>query len=111
MADRPIGVTILCILSWIGAIVLIAFGAIAAIAGAGGGWGWLMLSGVAMLILGIVLFLITFGLWQLKKWAWWIAIILFIISIVFGVVGAAYFGVIIPVICLIYLIIVREHFR
>ncbi|MFX1519636.1 MAG: hypothetical protein ACFFCD_06930 [Promethearchaeota archaeon] len=111
MADRPIGVTIICILQWIGAIVLIALGALAAIAGLAGGYGWAFIAGAIMLILGIIMFFITFGLWQLKKWAWWITIILNVISIIFSAAGGAFFGVIIPLIVLIYLIIVREHFR
>jgi len=116
MADRPLGVTIICILSWIGAIALIAIGALAVI----GGFflPLLFIVGAVFLIIGIVMFLVTFALWQLKMWAWWLIVILNIISIVSGIgsaVATADFspiiGIILPVIIVIYLWTVRDHFK
>ncbi len=117
MADRPLGVTIICILSWIGAIALIALGALMVL----GGLLFapvLAVVGAVFLIIGIVSFLVTFALWNLKMWAWWIIVILNIISIVSGIGSAVAYadfspimGIIIPVIIVIYLWTVKEHFR
>ena len=78
---------------------------------------WVVLS-LTILIIGILLFFVTFGLWQLKMWAWWLVIILNVIQIVLGI-GSAVFqgsagpiiGIIIPVIIVIYLWTVKDHFR
>jgi hypothetical protein len=116
MTDRPIGVTIICILSWIGAIALIAIGALFVLGGLF--IPLLAVIGAVFLVIGIVSFLVTFALWNLKMWAWWIIVILNVISIVSGIGSAvAYadfspiFGIIIPVIIVIYLWTVRDHFR
>ncbi len=118
MVDRPLGVTILCILSWIGAIILIGLGAIGAIASIAIGSGLGLVLSLTILIIGILLFFVTFALWQLKMWAWWIVIILNVIQIVLGVGSAVsqgsaapIIGVIIPIIIVIYLGTVRDHFR
>jgi hypothetical protein len=116
MVDRPLGVTIICILSWIGAIALIAIGALFVLGGLF--IPLLAVIGAVFLVIGIVSFLVTFALWNLKMWAWWIIVILNVISIVSGIGSAvAYgdfspiFGIIIPVIIVIYLWTVRDHFR
>jgi len=116
MTDRPLGVTIICILSWIGAIALIAIGALMVLGGLF--IPLLAVVGAVFLVIGIVMFLVTFALWNLKMWAWWLIVILNIISIVSGIGSAvAYgdfspiFGIIIPVIIVIYLWTVRDHFR
>ena len=116
MVDRPLGVTIICILSWIGAIALIAIGALMVLGGLF--IPLLAVVGAVFLVIGIVSFLVTFALWNLKMWAWWIIVILNVISIVSGIGSAvAYgdfspiFGIIIPVIIVIYLWTVRDHFR
>ncbi len=116
MVDRPLGVTIICILSWIGAIALIAIGALFVL----GGliiFPLLAVIGAVFLIIGIVSFLVTFALWNLKMWAWWLIVILNVLSIVSGIGSAvAYgdfspiYGIIIPVIIVIYLFTVRDHF-
>ena len=118
MVDRPLGVTIICILSWIGAIILIGLGAIGAIASLAIGSGLGLVLSVSILVIGILLFFVTFALWQLKMWAWWLVIILNIIQIVLGIGSAVsqgsagpIIGIIIPVIIVIYLWTVREHFR
>jgi len=116
MTDRPLGVTIICILSWIGAIALIAIGALMVLGGLF--IPLLAVVGAVFLVIGIVMFLVTFALWNLKMWAWWLIVILNVISIVSGIGSAvAYgdfspiFGIIIPVIIVIYLWTVRDHFR
>ena len=78
MVDRPLGVTILCILNFIGAIALIAIGAIAVFFGII--WVGFAIFGAVILVIGIILFFVTFALWNLKMWAWWLTIILNVIS-------------------------------
>lgn len=116
MTDRPLGVTIICILSWIGAIALIAIGALMVLGGLF--IPLLAVVGAVFLVIGIVSFLVTFALWNLKMWAWWLIVILNVISIVSGIGSAVVygdfspiFGIIIPVIIVIYLWTVRDHFR
>jgi hypothetical protein len=116
MADRPLGVTIICILNWIGAIALIAIGALFVLGGLF--IPLLAVIGAVFLVIGIVSFLVTFALWNLKMWAWWLVVILNVISIVSGIGSAVgygdfspIFGIILPVIIVIYLITVRDHFR
>lgn len=118
MADRPLGVTILCILSWIGALILIGLGAIGAIAALALAIPLAVILAAIILIIGILLFFVTFALWQLKMWAWWLVIILNVIQIVLGVGSAVsqgsagpIIGIIIPIIIVIYLWTVKEHFR
>ena len=118
MVDRPLGVTILCILSWIGAIILIGLGAVGAIASIAIGSGLGLVLSLTILIIGILLFFVTFALWQLKMWAWWLVIILNVIQIVLGIGSAVsqgsagpIIGIIIPVIIVIYLWTVKDHFR
>jgi hypothetical protein len=118
MADRPLGVSILCILSWIGSIILIGLGSIGAIAAIAIGAPLGLLLSLSILIIGILLFFVTFGLWQLKSWAFWIVMILNIIQIVLAI-GTAVIqgtagpivGIIVPIIIVIYLGTVRDHFR
>jgi hypothetical protein len=117
MVDRPLGVAVICILQFIGAIILIALGAVVGIVGVTlipgwPGYGALAATlGLGVLVLGIVMFIVTFGLWQLKAWALWLTIILNIISIILSILGGALPGIIIPLIVLIYLLVVRDHFR
>jgi len=118
MVDRPLGVTILCILSWIGSIILIGLGAVGAIAALALAIPLAVVLALTILIIGILLFFVTFALWQLKMWAWWLVIILNVIQIVLGIGSAVsqgsagpIIGIIIPVIIVIYLWTVREHFR
>ncbi|MGY5876167.1 MAG: hypothetical protein RTU30_10500 [Candidatus Thorarchaeota archaeon] len=79
---RPLGVTILAILQLLGAIVLLAVGVLAFIAGA------LLLPIIGMLlalfplIFGIIGLILFYGLWNLKSWAWMWTIIVNILQII-----------------------------
>jgi uncharacterized membrane protein (DUF2068 family) len=117
MADRPLGVTIICILQFIGAIILIILGALLVLGGLFLG-PLLAVVGAVFLVLGLISFFVTFGLWKLKSWAFWITIIINIIEIVTGIGSAVAAGdyspilsIIIPLIVVIYLFTVRDHFR
>ncbi|MCS7145881.1 MAG: hypothetical protein RMJ28_05020 [Nitrososphaerota archaeon] len=97
---RPVGITILAVLEIIGGIigllgaaVFLAFGALAGVV-AGEGLGPLgglfaALGGIVgglLLVLALVSFLLAYGFWTGKGWAWILGIIFSIIGIVVGVV-------------------------
>ena len=108
---RPIGVTIIAILTIIGGIGFLASGIAAVVAapflsdmeGLSAG------IGAALIALGIAYFVMAYGLWKGKGWAWTITIILSFIGIALGfasiVVGniGAIFHLIINIIVVYYL--------
>jgi len=115
--SRPIGVTILAILTiLIGILIVVAgivlvIGLIALV-----GIGFPPVFGIAGTVLGGILLLfgllwigVGLGLLHLRSWAWWLAIIVMILSII-GSIGTVV-GAIIPGLILIYLILVRHHFH
>ena len=117
MAERPLGVTIICILQFIGAIGGIVIGALAVLLGLAIASGLLLALGAVILVIGIIAFFVTFGLWKLKSWAFWLTIIINIVSILSSISTAlsgypsAIGGLIIPLIVMIYLFTVKDHFR
>lgn len=99
--NRPVGVTILAILDFIGAAFCL-LGGIGMILGGGfvasmlsqqgqGGAGILAglgaAAGVLIIIIGGVSALVGFGLWKLKGWARIVSIVLFAISAVMQLIG------------------------
>jgi uncharacterized membrane protein (DUF2068 family) len=120
---RPIGVTIIAILLGIQAIVQIIFGilifvsttALAPITGLFVGW--------IPLAVGILLFVLAYGLWTLKPWAYWVMLVLEGLNIllnlfnlsqpnhsIFGILS----GGLLSIIIVIYMLVdrnVREAFR
>ncbi|GBC71745.1 hypothetical protein HRbin02_01533 [Candidatus Calditenuaceae archaeon HR02] len=123
---RPTGVTVLAILEIIGAILSLlaamAFFALGALAGAGselGVMGGLFAAfGVAfgglLLILALIGFVIAYGFWTGKGWAWILGIIFSIIGIIIGLVSiignpTSIIGIIINGLILYYL--TRPHVK
>ena len=101
--ERPLGVTILAILQILGGLLMLVAGALASLAGI-----FIILFvavGVAMLILGLLGVVVGFGLWGLKSWAWTWAMIVNILSIIFGLFnfGANFVSIVISLIIVIYL--------
>src|SRR5918995_3593700 len=76
---RPLGVTIIAILTAIGGIVFLASGAVLLIVGIG----------IILLALGIAYLVMAYGLWIGKRWAWTITLILSAIGIVVAIVSFA----------------------
>lgn len=115
--SRPIGVAILAILVvLVGVIFLLGAIGVFALAGFAAFRGLPTFFGLAGAILGAVflIFALLFigvglGLWHLRSWAWWLAVIVMVLSIIGSFASPA--TVVIPLILLIYLILVRQHFH
>ena len=65
--------------------------------------------GLVLLIFALVWIGVGHGLWHLRSWAWWLAVIVMMLSIIASLASPATF--VIPLIILIYLVLVRQHFR
>lgn len=98
---RPMGITILAVLETIGALVLLALGAMVILLGAAVlvaiGLGEVSL-GVALseivvfvggfiLLLGVIELAIAWGLWKGQGWAWTVALIVAVLGIIGGVIA------------------------
>ncbi len=100
MAERPLGITILSILGFlggfleiIGGIMLLALGAfmvpfIESLGFLGSIAGILLLT-IILVIIGIVQFVASYGLWKMQKWGYYIEMIMFSIGIVFAIISLA----------------------
>jgi len=113
---RPIGVAILAVLVTLGGVVLLilAIGilALSGLVGLGGlpTFGMVgALAGGIVLIFALIWIGVGLGLWRLRSWAWWLAIIVMVLSIVSSLATPA--TAVIPALILVYLILVRDHFR
>jgi hypothetical protein len=103
--QRPIGVTIIALLAILGGLAFIvsALGTLILIPLIG------ILIGSGLFILGLAYFLMAYGLWNGKSWAWTLTLILSGIGIILGigsmVIGniGAIFHIIISAIIIYYL--------
>jgi len=122
MAERPLGVTIICILGFLGAIGTIlggiaalgfgmVWGATAAGTEMAGFEGLFAILGGAFLIIGIALLISLIWLWQMKKIGWTIVMILEIIGIILALVQMQIINLIIPVIIVAYLWMKKDLFK
>ena len=114
--SRPIGVSILAILVVLGGVLFFLAGIAVLLFSAAfalGGFGVFGLAGSvlggALLMLGIIWLAVGLGLWNLRSWAWWLAVIVMVLTIVGGISAPA--TIVIPAIILIYLLVVRNHFH
>jgi uncharacterized membrane protein (DUF2068 family) len=97
MSQRPTGITILAVLAVIGGLISLFFGGFVAFLGphvgvemteqtgdaAGSAYGGLMtLMGVGFLAHGLLQFVTAYGLFTLKRWAWLLAVIMQLVSLV-----------------------------
>jgi len=88
---RPSGVTILAVLYWLSAIIAI-LGGLAYVAGIAlllplGFLAILWVLGVALIVIGVLDILIGWGLWNLKRWARTVAIVLAVIGLISFPIG------------------------
>jgi hypothetical protein len=118
VSSRPTGITILAalaaiggVLDLLGGLLLFGLGGVVATA-AGAGIGALaVVSGLALIVVGVLYLGLSYGFWMLKPWAWIVGAALAIVSIVVSVVGfigggsitSLIISIIIPAIILYYL--------
>ena len=122
--SRPLGVTIICILGFIGAILgIVGVAGFFLLAGLLGTMLAMeipvlgaMLAGLMEIVMGafaviqVVLLLGLIWLWQMKKKGWTIVVIFEIIGIVFALLSGMVIGAIIPVIIVLYLFTKKNLF-
>tara|TARA_Y100000310_G_C20657382_1_gene802705 strand:+ start:889 stop:1272 length:384 start_codon:yes stop_codon:yes gene_type:complete len=91
MAKTPTGVKILSVLYYLGAAVMAIFGIMALLKKDTASFilnvdisGILTLAGVIFIGLAVLYFFIARDLWNLKKWAWWIVLVLSSIGAIIG---------------------------
>ncbi len=84
--SRPGGVTVLAILDFLGGILaffvglfVVALGGSGLLAQFGYGFasGFVVVAGVAVIIIGLLGLLLGYGMWTGKEWAWLLAVILY----------------------------------
>jgi len=110
-------VTILAVLTILGGVLLLLLGIVVVafsslLVGVGLPLGFGLTGsvlGAIVLIFGITWIAVGSGLLNLRPWAWWLAIIVMVLSIV-GSIGSP-ISALIPGLILVYLILVRHHFR
>ena len=114
--SRPIGVSILAILVVLGGVLFLLSGIAILLFSAAFALGGLGIFGLAgsilggiVLIFGIIWIAVGLGLWNLRGWAWWLAVIVMVLTILGGISAPAV--IVVPLIILIYLVLVRNHFR
>ncbi|MCJ2520275.1 MAG: hypothetical protein LN412_04915 [Candidatus Thermoplasmatota archaeon] len=122
---RPVGVTILAVLVFIAAILLLTGGITVLlvsdlVAEVAEEWTTLVqVAGAVAVLMGILFLIGGVGLIRLTLWGWWLAIIASLISVASNisqvVVNPANWwgpipGLVIALIILVYLFVVREHF-
>jgi uncharacterized membrane protein HdeD (DUF308 family) len=77
--QRPLGVALIAILTIIGGIIFLASGLVLLIIGIG----------IILLALGIAYLIMAYGLWKGRGWAWTITLILSAIGIIVAIVSIA----------------------
>src|ERR1700694_2316503 len=85
--SRPLGVTIISILLGINGILLIIVGLTAVLAGGVTGAGFIFFVGWIPLIFGILSLILAWGLWNLRPWAYWTAVVLEALSVITDIFG------------------------
>ncbi|GHO89261.1 DUF2127 domain-containing protein [Dictyobacter formicarum] len=74
---RPLGVTIIAVLEAIGGVFEILGGILLLNVSAA--------AAIIAIIMGIIALVLAWGLWTLKPWAFWVAVVLEAISLVYGI--------------------------
>jgi len=115
--SRPIGVTLLAVLTILLGVLIVLLGLLFIVAplilvGVGLPLAFGLAAGVIgaiVLVFGLIWIGVGVGLLHLRGWAWWFAVIVMVLSIVGSF--ASPITAVIPALILIYLIVVRHHFR
>ncbi len=122
--SRPIGVAILAILVILAGVILVLISLVALLAGvailATTGITLILVIAAVAFILSLILLLAGLGLWHLRPWAWWLAMIVIVLGIANAIAGMQLsrstelrdlVPLALPVLILLYLFAVRHHFR
>jgi len=121
--SRPIGVAILAILTilfgiigLVGGLLVLLGGALLATIAPEFGSLFLIIGGLLALF-SLLAIVSGVGLWRLRPWAWWLTVIVGVLSIVFNIgsfavfpLGGFPYGIVLWLIILIYLFVVRKSF-
>lgn len=103
---RPLGITILCLLGFLG--VFFSFFEILGVAGRGGPFAVVGLVGLALVVgKGVVLV----GLWSLQEWGYKWGIRLYALAAVLDLVTLSILSLIIDVLIIAYIASKADHFR
>ena len=116
---RPLGISIIAILLFIQAVLGILFGIIVLVGSVFVNFWAALLVGWIPLAIGVLAFLLAWGLWTLKPWAYWGTLVVEIVNILihfFGFLGlprthsalAVISGGIVSIIIVIYLLADRN---
>ncbi len=119
ISERPLGVTIISILGFIGAgllvlagIAMLGFGgmmgSLGMMGGLLGGVGAMM--GIVLLASGILLFAVYYGLWNMKRWAWIVTMVLEGLGLLSGLASMS-ISLVVPAIILWYLWTKKDLFK
>ena len=114
-SERPFGVSLIAlVVMLVGAVTVVLgllgmlFGFATGIMDASRGAGIAFLAGVAGVVLGAVYLIAGFGLWNLRAWAWWLAVLAGVVGIVLAF-GSPLWMVTWALVAA-YLFVVRVHF-
>ncbi len=119
---RPFGITILSVIGFISAFIMLSFGAILLIVGAGAanipydGTGMSIIgtlgaaAGIIVLVGGLIQGIISFGLWKMQKWAWYAAIGTYALSIIASLTQMEFVPAVIGGLMVYYLYSVQKKF-
>ena len=118
---RPLGVSILAILTMLFGVLTIVVGlGLLALAALGSAFipaglpgfisGLLAVFGAVLILFGLIAIAAGIGLWRLRSWAWWLTIIVSVLSIISGALTLSFVTVGLWLLILIYLFVVRQHF-
>lgn len=116
-SKRPTGVSIICILGFIGAILQIIGGitmaAFSDMVASAIAWdpSSMMALGVITLIIGIITFIGVYWLWKMLKKGWTIVMVLEILGLIIGIATMNIISIVIALIILIYLWMKRALFK
>jgi len=117
---RPTGIAILAILGFIGGILALLGGALfIAVAGSGiltsygvGMFsGFVSILGGVIIVLGLFTLFVSWGMWSGKSWAWYLAVVLYAIGLIGGLVILVAGGIVGIVSVLIELLLLWYLFR
>ncbi|USZ69952.1 hypothetical protein NGM10_16240 (plasmid) [Halorussus salilacus] len=105
-SDRPLGITILCILGAIGVVVSF-FGGLGALGSGGAG----ILVGAFVLAVAVGQAVVLNGLWRLQHWGYKWALVFYGLSAVVDLVQFNALGLILDLLIIAYLFSVEDHFE